>query len=196
MPEQLVHRDTPMEYFKGLVESALERQQVRSSEHTTFYVVSLLSGFVSAERACADGFTDEPLAVRLARALQTGGFEQREGLRRIGDMSLFISGFFAESLNRKLVDIDYYIALGGYAYGSLGRRDDDACAAVFQELADKFVRYVDVLSEISERTGITTNAELLRLYEKWLRTRSRRNGELLVERGIVPNMSVGSRFIQ
>jgi hypothetical protein len=196
MPEQLVHRDTPMEYFKGLVEGALERQHVRSSEHTTFYVVSLLTGFVFAEPARADGLADQPLAVRLARALQTGGSQQREGLRRVGDHSLFISGFFADSLSRKLVDVDYYIALGGYAYGSLGRRDDDVCAAVFQELAEKFVSYVDVLSEISERTGVSSNAELLRLYEKWLRTGSRRNGELLVERGIVPNASVGSRFIQ
>jgi len=37
---------------------------------------------------------------------------------------------------------------------------------------------------------------VLRLYEKWMRTRSRRSGHLLVERGIVPNYSAGSRLIQ
>ena len=39
-------------------------------------------------------------------------------------------------------------------------------------------------------------AEAQSLYEKWLRTRSRRSGDLLASRGIVPNASVGSRFVQ
>jgi hypothetical protein len=132
----------------------------------------------------------------LARALQRGGREQREGLRQIGDVSLFLSGFFADSLARKLVDIDYYISLGAYAYGSLSRRDAEAYAAVFGELAEKFSSYVDVLAEVSDRTSLTSSGELLRLYEKWLRTRSRRSGELLVEQGIVPNASIPTRFVQ
>ena len=196
MGETFVHHETPMEYFKDLVEGALERQRVPSSEATAFYLVSLLVGFVGSERSAGRPIMDEPLAVRLARALQTGGMQQREGLRRVGDVSLFISGFFADSLNRKLVDIDYYITLGGYAYGSLSRRDEDACAEIFGELAQKFVSYVDVLAEVSDRTSVNSNTELLRLYEKWLRTGSRRNGEMLVERGIVPNASIGSRFLQ
>ena len=67
---------------------------------------------------------------------------------------------------------------------------------MFDELAAKFPAFVDVLGEVSERTALTSNADLLRLYEKWLRTRSRRSGDLLAARGIVPNASIGSRFIQ
>jgi hypothetical protein len=196
MAEGLVRHETPMEYFKQMVEGALARQGIQSSEEATFYLVNLLSGFVCLDRSDNLSLTHEPLAVRLAHALQTGGVRQREGLRQVGDASLFISGFFAESLSRRLVDVDYYITLGGYAYGSLGRRDEDACADIFNELAEKFVRYVDVLAEVSERSTIGTNTDLLRLYERWLRTGSRRNGELLVERGIVPNASIGSRFLQ
>ena len=193
MAARLVH-ETPMEYFRGLVLSALERQHVPSSEETTFYVVSLLDGFV--RRAVRSGADDErPLAVRLAEALQTGGSAQREGLRRVGDLSLFTSGFFADSFSRALVDIDYYIALGGYAYGSLSH-DDTRDAPVFGELAEKFGRYVDVLADVCGHTSLSSNTDLLRLYEKWLRTGSRRDGERLVARGIVPNHSVGSRFVQ
>jgi hypothetical protein len=192
MSDGLVHRESPIEYFKGLIDGALEHQRLDSSEQTTFYIVHLLAGFISAR----DGLDDEPLAMRLAKALQTGGVRQREGLRQVGDLSLFISGFFSDSLNRRLVDVDYYVALGGYAYGSLSRRDEDARAVIFAELADKFVRYVDVLCEVSEQTLLTSNSELLRLYEKWLRTGSRRDGERLAERGIVPNSSIGQRFVQ
>ena len=195
MAERLVHRESPMEYFKELVEGALVRQRVPSSEDATFYVVSLLAGYVSPPREKAETL-DEPMAIRLTRTLHSGGREQRQGLRQIGDASLFLSGFFADSLARQLVDIDYYISLGAYAYGSLSRSDADAFAAVFGELAEKFSSYVDVLAEVSDRTSLASNGELLRLYEKWLRTRSRRNGELLVERGIVPNASIPTRFVQ
>ena len=68
--------------------------------------------------------------------------------------------------------------------------------AAFAELGRRFVSFVDVLSEVSERSALMSNNDLLRLYEKWLRTRSRRDGELLAARGIVPNASVGERFVQ
>jgi hypothetical protein len=67
---------------------------------------------------------------------------------------------------------------------------------VFAELGDKFVGFVDVLSEVSERTACSSNGDLLRLYEKWLKTGSRRAGQLLVERGVVPNASVRSTRVQ
>jgi hypothetical protein len=121
---------------------------------------------------------------------------QRDALRRVGDLSLFISGYFSDSLNRSHVDVDYYIALGERAYGSLARQGDDTLADVFDELAAKFSGFVDVLGEISERTALTSNTDLLRLYERWLRTKSRRSGDLLARQGIVPNASVASRFVQ
>ena len=195
MPEAVLHNESPAEYFKELVESAMQRQHVAVRELTSFYVVNLLAGFVRPDRSAGRG-GDEPLGLRLAKALQSAGIAQRDGLRRVGDQSLFISGFFADSLNRGLVDIDYYIRLGERAYGSLARQGDDAFGEVFEELSSKFPAVVDVLTEVSERSALGSNTDVLRLYEKWLRTGSRRRGDLLVARGIVPNASVGSRFIQ
>jgi hypothetical protein len=37
---------------------------------------------------------------------------------------------------------------------------------------------------------------VLRLYEKWLKTGSRRSGQLLIERGVVPNSSIKSNLVQ
>ena len=54
---------------------------------------------------------------------------------------------------------------------------------------------MDVLSEVSDRSAKSSSTDLLRLYEKWLRTRSPRNGDLLLERGIVPNSSLTTRFL-
>jgi len=193
MPEPLLHRESPTEYFRNLVESALQRQHLAVRELTSFYVVNLLAGFVHRDQS---GIADyEALGVRFVRALQSGGSAQRDGLRRVGDTSLFVSGFFSDSLNRSLVDIDYYMQLGERAYGSLAR-NDDALGDVFDELSDKFTAMVDVLTEVSEQTALTSNSDVMRVYERWLRTGSRRTGSQLVARGIVPNSSVGSRRIQ
>lgn len=188
-------RQSPTDYFRELVEAAMQNQHVSAQELTTFYVVNLLAAFVRFDRSPAAG-DDEALGVRFVRAMQAAGIAQRDGLRKVGDTSLFISGFFSDSLNRRLVDVDYYIQLGEYAYGSLARQGDEALGDVFDELAGKFALFVDILGEVSERTALTSNADVLRLYEKWLRTKSRRSGDLLASRGIVPNSSIGNRFLQ
>jgi hypothetical protein len=192
MADPLVRSESPAEYFKELVETAVEHQHLAVRDLTSFYLVNLLTGFVHLDRTAS---IEEPLGIRFTRALQAGGVRQRDGLREVGDLSLFISGFFADSLTRAYVDIDYYIQLGENAYGSLARCEP-ALAEVFDELAAKFTGCVDVLMEVSERSALTSNTDLLRLYERWVRTRSRRSGELLAERGIVPNYAVSSRIIQ
>ena len=193
MADALFRSETPTEFFRELVEAAMQNQRVSAHELTSFYVVNLLAGFVHSDRQ-ADH--DEPLGPRLARALQTAGVAQRHGLRKVGDQSLFISGFFSDSFNRGLVDIDYYIHLGECAYRSLARQQDHSLGDVFDELSDKFTDFVDVLGEVSERTSLSSNGDVLRLYEKWLRTGSRRSADLLAARGIVPNSSVGNRLVQ
>lgn len=197
MDDPLRPEQTPAEYFKDLVESALTRQHLRANELTSYYLVDLLCRFMRPDRRIPFyDDTSEPLALRLRRALESGGMEQRARLRNLGDFSLFTSGFFSDSLNRRSVDVDYYVSMGEYAYGSLSRRDTDALGQVFTELARKFVAYMDVLADISERTGATGSADVLRLYERWLRTGSARDGQRLADRGFVPNASVGTKFLQ
>jgi hypothetical protein len=193
MERPVLREQTPVEYFKELVEAALTRRHLRAGDLTEYYLVNLLVQHVRPERADAEH--GEPLAIRLVRAMQCGGVEQRARLRGLGDFSLFMTGFFADSLHRRHTDIDYYVAMGEYAYGSLSRAED-AFREVFAELAGKFVGFSDVLADISERTGLASNHDLLRLYEKWLRTGSQRDGQRLIERGILPNSSVGRRFLQ
>jgi hypothetical protein len=196
MERPLLREQTPVEYFKDLVESSLARQHIQAADLTEYYLVNLLCQYVRLDGGSGLGDDGEPLAVRLARALQSGGSEQRARLRSLGDFSLFMSGFFSESFRRKLIDIDYYVSMGEYAYASLGRRDEDAFSEVFAELANKFVGFTDVLADISERTALASHSDVLRLYEKWLRTGSERDGQRLVDRGILPNLSIGKRFLQ
>jgi len=197
MDDPLLQEQTPAEYFKDLIESALSRQHLRATELTSYYLVDLMCRFIRPDhRLPFHEDAGEPLALCLARALDSGGLEQRARLRNLGDFSLFMAGFFADSLNRRAVQVDYYVSMGEYAYGSLSRRDEDAFGEVFSELSRKFVPFMDVLADVSERTGSGAPVDVLRLYERWLRTGSVRDGQRLVDRGLVPNASLGSRFVQ
>src|SRR6266849_1726386 len=115
MGDAMFRGESAMEYFKELVDGALARQGINAGELTAFYVVRMLAGFLQRPGAADEG----PLGLRLARAFESGGLQQRASLRQIGDVSLFMSGFFSDSRRRKLVDVDYYVQIGGVAYNAL-----------------------------------------------------------------------------
>src|SRR6185503_19084448 len=110
--------------------------------------------------------------------------------RRIGDVSLYVGGYFQESLNRKVVDVDYYIDIGGRAYGLVAGAEEPSHRSVYSELALKFKNLIDVLAEVSDQTQPRTEKDLLRLYELWVRTRSDRAAKALKEAGILPNDTI------
>ncbi len=195
MSDAVFRRESAVEFFKELVDGALSHQGLATQELTAYYVVQLLASFLQRRFITVED-DGTPLALRLGRALDSGGSRQRTSLKEIGDVALFVSGFFSDSLNRKLVDVDYYVSIGGRAYSALSRVESDMFSPVYAELGDKFVGFVDVLTEVSERTSCSSNADLLRLYEKWLKTGSRRSGQLLVERGVVPNATIKTTRVQ
>ncbi|MBI2607589.1 MAG: hypothetical protein HYW51_02070 [Candidatus Doudnabacteria bacterium] len=189
--------ESPAEYFRGLVESAIEQQRIPASQSARYYLTNLLCGYVSPSTAgTLLPFEDELLVIRLCRALSAGGRVQRTELRLLGDVSLFAAGYFSDSFRRKLVDVDYYITLGGCAYTALSQAGRRATNGLFAELADKFVSFADVLADVSEQSGLTSNRDLLRLYERWLKTRSLRDARKLAQRGITPNLTLRSLRVQ
>lgn len=183
------------EFFRDSVESALVNQKLSADDHTVHYVVNILTMFTRAEELyeeTPDGRQLKPLAVMLSDAMEATSERQRnDALRRLGDVSLFVAGFFSQMFARRLVDVDYYVAMGGNAYGSLhqslrGTQYGQAFASVYRELARKFQGFVDVLWEVSEGTGMSSNGDILRLYEIWMKTGSKRAGVLLEKLGVQP----------
>ena len=188
---EIVRDETPMEFFREQVERAMEHQKVSTSAFTGHYLVNLLSACVHGELPPSEpGYDETPLAILYIRAVQASRAERTRLLRTMGDTALFVSGFFADSLSNKLVDLGYYKAMGGHAYARLSREDaglgGGLGATVFSELSGRFSEFADVLAEVSETSRLSTNASVLRLYERWVQTGSRRAAEMLAERGIAP----------
>jgi hypothetical protein len=190
MGRRLVHRETPTEFFREQLGSAMEHQKVSTSAFTEYYLVNLLARATRGDvlPSPEPGLDETPLAILYIRALRASRLERARLLQCMGDSALFVSGFFAASLQRKLVDLDYYRSMGGHAYGRLSREDEPLgfTASVFSELAERFTDFADVLFEVAEATRLTDNVSILRLYERWVQTGSRRAAALLAERGITP----------
>ncbi|HEY5810167.1 MAG TPA: hypothetical protein VIT67_19495 [Povalibacter sp.] len=183
------------EFFHDSMQAALRQQQVAVDDHTEHYVVNVLTTFARSEELyenTTEGVRLKPLAHMLAEASEARSQQQRDtALRRLGDVSLFIAGFFAQSFARKLIDIDYHIAMGGRAYGTLADNMRNtvrghAFAAVFMELAQKFQRMVDVLNDVAEMSHTHTDKDILRQYEIWMKTGSPRAYGILRRLGVAP----------
>ncbi len=158
------------EFFHEVVTDALEAVDLDASEPASWYLVGLLGDFTKAR------LTDEPLGLKLALANGEDPGDRVRNLKQVGDTSLYVAGFFSESLTRSLVDIDYYVGLGVSAYSQLARslhgaaRSPRSITEVYEELAAKFPRFVDVLAAVRKRVDFAT-PDIGRLYEIWLRTR-------------------------
>jgi hypothetical protein len=183
------------EYFRDSLHAALGHQQLRVEAQTEQYVVNLLTLFSRADavhEGAPRGAAHRPLALLLADALEAASPEQRcRILQRMGDLSLFFAGFFARSFARKLIDVDYHIAMGGRAYSALADAFDRgprrALGGVFAGLAQKFQPLVDALGEVSDAGYRYSDQDLLRLYEIWLKTGSTRAHGLLRQLGVAPS---------
>lgn len=190
------------DYFRESINSVIAQQGVSLDPHATHYVVNMMTLFCRSEKLYEDDgetYGIKPLALMLADAADAPNPEHRNHLlQRIGDVALFISGFFVESLANKAVDIDYYIHMGENAYGSLseetrGTFHGKAFADIYRELASKFQLLTDVLNEVRENVSGDSNMNVLRTYEIWRKTGSRRAERLLREQGVVP-IGIGHRF--
>ena len=191
MPENLLRGETAVEFFREQLGQAMEHQRVSTSAFTEYYLVNLLAAFMHGDNLPGrePGYDEVPLALLYARALQASPYERARRLRATGDIALFISGFFGDSLGDRSADVRYYAALGGRAYSRLSHEHEGPGRlgpAVFTELAVRFRLFVDVLAEVSEKSRLQTPASLVRLYERWVQTGSRRAAVLLAERGITP----------
>jgi len=184
------------EFFRDSVDAALAANHVTVEQGTSCYVVRLLTLFARSD-ACHEPGTERwhrPLALMLADALEAADGEQRAvALQRLGDVALFTAGFFADALHGRIVGLDYYVNMGGAAYRTLatsgaGNRRLAALAGIFGELAAKFLAMVDVLNEVRESARGTSDADLLRAYDAWVRTGSPRSARLLRQAGVEPSL--------
>lgn len=178
-------------FFREIVESARTQRGVVASEASELYLTDLLVEHASRSRL--GPATEQPFAVRMAHAMNAAGSERFELLRTLGDDVLFLSGFFAEHLARRGVQLQYAAGLGQMAYGGaatvLRRYAPEEPPPVFSELAEKFSEFTGLLRHVADSLMARTprgQAGVLDLYERWSRTGSNVLAEALLRLGVMP----------
>lgn len=184
-----LERTSPRAVFAQLVAGALGKARIEPSPMATAYLIELLDERVGELEPETDAAPS--LAEALLTAQQDRGADRIRRMRSLGDRALFVSGFFGDSLARKIVDIDYYQQIGRTAYGDVanglsGRGTAGGWTRLYRELSGRFGDFVDVLAEVGDQSRPERSPDLLRVYERYLLTASERDRQCLIQSGHAP----------
>lgn len=193
MSSEIVEAANVESFFHESVSDSISSQNLDVCDETVVYLTHLLTRYVRSDQLFEqdeEGMQLKPLAVLYCNAAGARDLQaRRDYLRKLGDLALFISGWFAHNLERRRVGVRYYVQMGECAYEWLSECRtatvrDRVFAQIFQDLAAHFSEMRDVISEIHMSVETRTDSDLLGLYELWQRSGSVRAAEMLRSEGI------------
>jgi hypothetical protein len=97
---------------------------------------------------------DKVLGIKLLEASQKRTEEQRRIYRDVGDTALMVCGYFSNSVNKKLMDVNYYIQLGQTAYDRMNSLDPSFMdiPSFYKLMASSFEK-ITTLIDLFARSG-------------------------------------------
>jgi hypothetical protein len=158
-------------YFDELLKAALASERLALSEAASAYLLQLVTECAHRDALHAGGKPGEngtPALVWLYEAaLQAGPAERFNAFRHLGDVALVVSGFFGAHLERSLVDVNYYVHIGGTAYGQAATLSRGVFPEVLGQLSTYFRRLVEVMTRVAEQTTMPVARDVNALYQRW-----------------------------
>jgi len=186
-------------FFESKVKDAARARGEDPEAPRALYVAGLLAGYARPEALSREAL-DRPLSLLLREALVTAGPQRFERLRGLGDHALYVSGFFAESLERRGVPKRFVCELGATAYDAASAMLRRAAGEtrgpdVFDDLAHHFEDVVILLEDVADAlyaAGAQSPKSVLDVYERWNRRGTPALAEALAAWGIVPTRGNGT----
>lgn len=185
---------SPEQHFSEALKEALEQRKVKSFPHLETYLIHMLKHYLDSRNLFTPQSTHgensenppETLAEMYLIAINSENSRKKEIMKTLADRSLYLAGFFGDSLQKKLVDIDYYSEMGSAAYFNLSTwTKEDHLIEVYKTFSKRFIEFVEVLSYMSEKSAVQADQNVLRLYDLYLKTGSEMAREKLTQMGIV-----------
>lgn len=160
--------------FLDLIAKSVKKLNIPQNDFVEAYIVSLFGKFLEN-----DVFDDEePISVRFFKS------SRLEDFIKIGDETLFLTGFFPERL---LVDKnkDYFMTVGKDSYSNasiiLNREGE---GEIYHVLSKRFEQYSDLINDVSYDAIINLNDDdFFIVYKKWKSYKNSRALEKLKEFG-------------
>ncbi len=187
-------------FFHPLVDEAVKEQHFAATEAAELYLAGLLADYARPDRLESEAL-ERPLTLLLDEALHAEGSARFERLRSLGDGVLYTSGFFADHLSTRGVELRYVRTVGARAYDGLasmmrqGAGDGTGALDVFRELADNFATFAEVVARVADvlnaNAACSSNRQVVRLYERWVKTGSAPLAVALAGKGLAPQRGHG-----
>lgn len=142
-----VSKEGVVEVFSDLIISTIRICEVQISPLVETYVIEAVSDLSSVAYSAATRPAFLPDLLR--QGLDSQGRVRQEYLRVTGDVALFISGIFPDSLEnrRNWYTLGDFIDIGQQAYGNIH-------SDIFDELSEKFPEVVEVLNSVSAKINL------------------------------------------
>ncbi len=190
-PQITLGDDPLIEYFDESVGEAIEHQRVDLDPDMRAYLVNVLTTFSARHALRTDDdqdLLDQPVGLQVVKALSAAPGRRFSLLRQVGDYSLYLTGFFGETVDRGMMDRGYYVEVGAGAYrraaGALvAGGPDNPFRDLFYGLSRRFGELVGLVEEVSERCFGHDN-DVLRLYDRYVATGSERLASRLTRLGV------------
>ncbi len=171
------------EFFAQELSQIAVRERIVFSPRLVGYVARLLTGFHDSERLFIHESKVPILADLVAEMAEADDFRRRSLLKQLGDLSLMLTGYFPEALEKRSVSLSYYRHMGESAYSQLASMTDHR--SVYDELSDRFLTLCQILNCFSERAQ-DKDISIPRLLENYRESSSGRLLEKLRKVGVIP----------
>jgi hypothetical protein len=130
-----------------LVREAEDGAAIQLDEELESYLVFVLMGHTRDAQLHGN-----VMALDYLRARAQRGTRRKQELRDVGDRCLLLAGLYPEQAERRMVSLDYFLAMGSCAYDELSTALKAAVAQLYCHLAKAFAHLVRVLMEVRRRT--------------------------------------------
>lgn len=183
---------SPRDYFSDTLTEALSSCKVNTYPIVFNYLVDVLQYYVFTsnlfDEVNGNGKTSRStLAELFLKAVNSESGKKIELFKKLGDSSLYITGFFKDSFSRKIIDADYYIDMGSNAYKSLASHvKEESFSKAYLEISNSFSDFVSVFSYIAQKSMVQSN-NFFDLYSDYLKNGNEQSRTKLVENGLSLN---------
>lgn len=188
MTNQLLSQEENLfDFFHEAVGHAVSDTGTTVSNDGVYYLTNLL-----VERGRSPEHPQPMTMVELQIVAQErGGTAAVQAWREMGDRALYVSGFFRASLARQNISPDYYLSMGAAAYDQLAclmrwTGAGGGFESIYEELAEQFDYCARVLQLVRDRIRAHSNADIVKLYERWVANPDPMIAQQLSDLGVIP----------
>lgn len=178
------------EYFNELLEDVLKvNEGFELHPFSKLYLSELLTNFVHVDslfEKTEDGkVVSKMLSEQFFESQNLDTATKIQKLKKLAETTLYVSGFFAASLNKKLINQSYYIQVGAMVYANLSNVvEPKPKSNLYSHVANHFLNYADLLTEVSQKANIQKSNDVLEMFGRYMDSGSAWAEKLLIQNGI------------